>query len=420
MKAELKLYYHNVHYLWADLKHQASYLSGNSSDIIIPAEQGFSTVLYLLNGFLTKQGVFPVSANIKALNYSLPTKEFALAIATSGSQAKPKIAIISRENIISHCRNFKKLIPIDKSSCWLNCMPLHHIAGVMIVYRCWFNNASMLLHDGFDVQKVWQDLNGFSVSHISLVPRMLYRLLEFSQDSKPPQSLKYAIVGGDKISDSLFQRAISAGWPIYISYGCTEATSTIALGTTANQLKLLDELEVKLMPDKTLNLKGPMVFIAYVNSGIAYCENSTFINSWFATNDRVTWDGNYLSVLGRNDDMIISGGENIAPQYIESLLQASDVVEDIAIGKCQDVKHNMSEVSDNDEWGDTIVALIVGDLEKFKLWVKNKIKVSYQPRVFIPVKQIPRNQMGKVDRNAIKKLIKKTLQSNCLNLKALD
>ena len=395
---ELTIYYRDKSYSWNDLSKNINDFS-TDSPCIISAQLRFSTVLNLLYGFINEKVIFPVSPEFikeTAINRCILPENSALAIATSGTQAKAKIAMISRQNIISHCQSFTKIISIDTSSVWLNCMPLNHIAGVMIVYRCWFNNASMVLHDDFDVKKVWHDMHHFSVSHLSLVPRMLSRLLEYSQHFEIPKSLKYVIVGGDKISDSLFQQAVYAGWPILISYGMTEATSTIAIGSKPDKLVPLDGFEIELTSEETLKIKGPMVFQGFFSGLISDSVdlNMKQCNSrWFETNDRVRWDGKYLSIQGRNDDMIISAGKNIAPEYIESLFSTA-AIDDIAIGKIY-----------SSEWGDTIVALVCGDLDEFKRWIKEKIQSVYQPRFFVKVERIPRNLMGKIDRKAVQVLI---------------
>ena len=405
---ELTLYYQEKYYLWDDLIKKINHFSIASPYIVSAQDQDrFSTVLILLYGFINMKTVFLANSvaspffrrGIEGVANKLNTPPLsneettALAIATSGSQSKAKIIFISRTNIVSHCDNFIKAIPINTSSVWLNCMPLNHIAGVMIIYRCWFNNASMLLHDNFNARKVWDDLHHFSVTHISLVPRMLSQLLEHSQNSEPPKTLKFAIVGGDKISESLFQRAISAGWPVYLSYGMTEATSTIAIGYTPDKLTPLSGFKIQLTSDNILKIKGAMV-VQEMLAQETIVKEVPASEEWFETNDRVMWDGQYLSVQGRNDNMIISGGKNMYPQYIESLLSVSPVIDDIAIGKVS-----------NDEWGDTIAALVCGDLDEFKIWVKKEIQSACQPRIFIKVEQIPRNVMGKIDRKEVVNII---------------
>ncbi len=308
-----------------------------------------------------------------------------LAISTSGTKSKPKIVFISYNNIISHCFNFNKIIPLNKRSIWLNCLPLTHIAGVMIAFRCLFQEASMLLHDTFNAKNIWLDIDKFNISHISLVPIMLARLLDQSidnigRDTPPPASLKYILVGGGRLSNTLYQRAIKAGWPIYISYGMTEATSTIAIGRSPDQLKILDGFSTKLGPKGVLEIKGNMLSDSRIGNNKG---------AWFSTNDIVDLKRDYLNIIGRSDDVIISGGININPEFVKELILSSDQVNEF-IYDLEIIKQS------HIEWGETIVALVVGDVNRLESWVKENIKSLYQPRIFINVDVIPRDSLGKV------------------------
>jgi len=371
----------------------------------------------LKSGYLTPTLATKPSELIHRLKLSQPDNDIVLAIDTSGSQAEPKSALISYNNIISHCRSFSQSISIDPDTVWLNCMPMNHIAGVMIVYRCWFYHAAMLLHTHFNVKKIWRDLHLYSISHLSLVPRMLFLLLEYQlmiQKSSAddhlipdllPKSLSYVIVGGDKLSDILYQRAVAAGWPLFISYGMTEATSTVAIGQHPEQLQPLDGFSIRINAQGTLSLKGDMVISSYANGVDKYC----FDNGWFSTNDQVQVKGDHLQFLGRDDDMIISGGETIAPEYIESLFSAAPGISDLAITKYRDdysTDQCFSEKS-SAEWGDTIVALVCGDIKPLKKWSQDHIKPCYRPEIFVELDQIPRNKLYKIDRKTIAEILHK-------------
>lgn len=332
--------------------------------------------------------------------------DIVFSIATSGSQEKPKTALLSRNNIIAHCRSFSQSIAIDESSVWLNCMPMNHIAGVMIVYRCWYYKADMLLHDGFDVKKIWRELFQYQVTHISLVPRMLARLLDYQfslqGDKSIVKSLHTVLVGGDRLSQSLYQRAVSAGWPVFISYGMTEAASTIAIGRQADCLKLLPGLSARVDTKGVLQLKGEMIISAYAAPHIK--ENrECFDQGWFKTSDLAQIEAGCLTLSGRNDHIIITAGKNISPQFVEDLLSYAPDIDDFAIGKYRPGE------SDN-EWGDTIVVLISThqrqfDIKEFKSWLSENIQSVFKPRLFIAVDQIPRNSLGKIERNKIQSII---------------
>jgi len=405
--AELRLYYQDKCYSWDDLVQRSSCFSTDKIPQIIsvPAQKRFFTALALLYGLTEYKTILTLGTDysdtqrqdlLRQLNCECPDELIhgenslpLLAVATSGSQAAPKIALISRDNILSHCYNFNKIIPMQETSLWLNCLPMNHIAGIMILYRCWFNKAIMLLHDAYEVKQIWHDLHAYPVTHISLVPIMLLQLLEHSRDALPPKNLRYVIVGGDKLSDSLYQRALSAGWPIYISYGMTEATSTVAIGQTPESLELLPGFEAQISEKGLLKLKGSMIISAYADF-----EPAIDADHWYESTDKAAMNASYLTILGRNDHMIISGGENIAPEYIEDKLSDSPYVNDVAVGTAL-----------HPDWGNSIVAVVCGNIKDLQQWVKDNIKTSSRPHYYLEATRIPRNQLGKINRIKLLQMI---------------
>jgi len=357
------------------------------------------------NSLVINQSSIPTPIELIKKIESSQSDDIVLSIETSGSQSQAKTALISRHNIIAHCQSFIQSIPMDSHSIWLNCMPLYHIAGIMIVYRCWYPKATMILHNDFNEQKIWGDLYHKQITHISLVPRMLLRLLDYQSNldnthgqKKLPACLKYILVGGDSLSEALYQRAISMEWPIVISYGMTEATSTIAIGLRPNQLKLLPGIMARVDSNGELQLRGEMIISQYA-------EQSSLDNGWLKTNDLVKINGNTLSILGRNDHLIIRSGEKIQPQTIELLLSKIPDIDDLAITK------HRSEIS-ADERGDSMVLLVSNkykkiDIELIKNWIKENIKTFYQPDCILQIDKIPRTSLGKINRGALQSIVNK-------------
>ncbi len=421
---DLRLYYQDKAYNCSELLSMAAQqFTVDDSVLSIEAENVFSTLLALVQGYIRQHCVFPVPKNVNRtqadnlfsqsenLNYPLIPEGTALAVATSGSQAEPKIALISFRNIQAHCRSFLAQVSVNSDSLWLNCLPLNHIAGLMIVYRCALGQTGMLLHQGFNVQKVWQDMFEYPVTHISLVPAMLAQLLDIQerlQVHKLPETLSYVIVGGDRLSTALYQRALAYGWPLLISYGMTETTSTIALGKQVDQLLPLKGFELRTDMNKNLYIKGDMVFSHYLHTEpSAHKHSSCFDKGWFKTSDKVIIKQGQLTIIGRNDYMIISGGENLAPEAIEAMLLQAPVISDIAVGS---MHHEI--------WGQTIVALVAESLTEkqlvsFKTWLKEHIRSACRPRFFIPVSAIPRTELGKIDRRCVQTIIDSS-QNHCL------
>lgn len=388
----LNIIYNNKHYSWESLVGLCEGGSYRSQP------ESFLSCLNIISGLLNK--TLFVTADFTAIEYSSTTHTNLLALATSGSQGDPKTVLINEDNVVSHCDSFQKIIPLNKSSVWLNCMPLKHIGGLMIIYRCGFHGATMLLQDGFDERKIWHNINEFSVSHISLVPVMLSKLLDISKDAVPPATLKYVLIGGDRISDALFKRAKSLGWPVYLSYGMTECTSTVAIGTQPGCLDLLDGFEVCLSERGTLKLKGKMIAASYSNS-----EQEITTDDWFETHDLAKLDQRSLTILGRDDFAINSGGECLSVEYIEQLIepaieQSQGTIQDIAVGSV-----------DNDIWGHSVAVLVCGSCDALQEWVdlyweSEGIASKFKPRVFVGCDFIPRNEMGKVERFRVQELLR--------------
>jgi O-succinylbenzoic acid--CoA ligase len=437
---KLTLCYQDKFYSWPTLLKLLLNLPSDSypEAHIVFTTSSFLSTLYILSGIQKKQTIVPIVDNNNLLNkneeiallqrkinHKIATVDknnwIALVIKTSGSQTKAKLALISYNNIRAHCEQLHKIIPLNNTMCWLNCMPMHHIAGLMIVYRCWMANACMLLHDNFSEKKIWHDIHAHKVTHLSLVPRMLVRLLDYQQHFFPQimlsNDLQYVIVGGDSLPITVYKRAIAAGWPIFISYGMTEASSTVAIGQTPNKLQLLDKFVATCTSKGVLKLKGPMIIPGYVDflKGI-------FEQQWFVTHDRVYLKGRYLTIIGRDDNMIIRGGENRAPETIEAVLRVALGIEDIAIGK---YRHKNDQTSNEEGRGDKIVAVVCGDIKRLKQLLKQILKQQldeqvdqqqniwkYKPDVFINVSTIPRTALGKIKRNKIQQLINNYFDSH--------
>jgi O-succinylbenzoic acid--CoA ligase len=302
-------------------------------------------------------------------------------------------------------------LPLQAGDTWLACLPLYHIGGMAILYRCAEAGAAVVLHEGFDPQRVWNDLEKYRVTHISLVPAMLARLLDTCSDSPPP-ALKVALIGGGPLSAALVERARVAGWPICVSYGMSETGSQVATlcdlpqGWAPGQVGLpLPGFEVEVVGEDgrptsgigRIRIRGAAVMAGYANPqrqirlGLA--------QGWFTSGDLGCIDaqGN-LTVLGRHDDMLVSGGTNVHPQQVEEVLKRCTGVADAALTSVVD-----------DIWGDLLVAAVVAeaDDEALEKWCHNELASTMRPRRFIRLSALPRNALGKLDRQALRDLVRR-------------
>ncbi|MEO7230288.1 MAG: alpha/beta fold hydrolase, partial [Candidatus Limnocylindrales bacterium] len=240
---------------------------------------------------------------------------------------------------------------------------------------------------------------GVVVSHASLVATQLAALLDVTADAPPPAGLRAVILGGGPIPEPLIRRAIEAGWPVVPSYGLTEtASGVVALPSadvamhTTSAGRPLPGVEVRI-DDGRIAVRGPMVFAGYLDDQPATAA-ALATDHWLTTDDlgRLDADGR-LTVLGRVDDIVISGGEKVAPAEVEAVLLNHPAVIEVAVTGIPDPT-----------WGSVPVALIVtrpgmaptdDDLSDHALGRLARFKV---PARFIRVTALPRDDLGKVNR----------------------
>jgi O-succinylbenzoic acid--CoA ligase len=332
-----------------------------------------------------------------------------LIIATSGSEGDPKAVMLTHGNLDRAAAASNERLPLAPGDIWLACLPLHHIGGISPLFRCLRAGATLLLHEGFDANTVWADLQKYPVTHISLVPAMLSRLLDVAdgtaQPLAPPLALRHALVGGAALSRTLFERARASGWPVCPTWGMSECAAQAATLVHPDSNwregdvgKPLPGVECRVDADNRMHLRGPQVMAGYLNPQLQPGEGLE--EGWLATNDlgRIEASG-HITVMGRADDILISGGIKIHPLEIESCLGTCPGVSDVAVTAIADPV-----------WGDILVALLVGTAEARVVaqWCRQHLASSRQPRRLLKIEHLPRNALGKLERNKLRSLAGKT------------
>jgi o-succinylbenzoate---CoA ligase len=246
-----------------------------------------------------------------------PLDAVRLHMQTSGSEGVPKtIAITTLQLLLSA---FGSAIRLEHrlDDAWLCCLPLHHMGGLSVLLRCAFYGTTVVLHEHYSAEQVQQALNSGEISMVSLVPTMLHDVLQL-QGTKPFHArLRLILLGGAKASETLLQRCRHL--PISQSWGMTEAASQICTsfpGDLASCGAPLAFARVDTV-EGALRVRGPLV-----------CNNE------LQTRDRGQVDAaGAVRVFGRQDDIIICGGENFDPVQLENtLLQFTAISEACVVG----------------------------------------------------------------------------------------
>ncbi len=323
-----------------------------------------------------------------------------LVVATSGTTAEPKGVMLTAANIAAHVKAARARLKLEPGDVWLNYLPLTHVGGAMILYRCLEAGACAVLREGFDAERVAADIVRHRVTHISLVPPMLAGLVEVGLE--PPPWLRHALVGGAALSAELAARAREAGWPIAPTYGMSETASQVATlapwpedwrpGLVGEPL---EGLELAVDNRGRIRVKGDAVMAGYANPDRRFGEGLK--DGWFETGDKGRLDPTgRLVVLGRVDEVLISGGHTIHPAEVEAALSACPNVVEAAVSGYPDPV-----------WGDILVAVVVGEAEEAAVidWCRRHLESPRRPRAVRKVASLPRTPLGKLDRAALRRLV---------------
>lgn len=324
-----------------------------------------------------------------------PLPACALMLSTSGTEGRPKIVQLGLAALNQAGRAANERLPIGPGDVWLHCLPLIHIGGQMILWRCYMAGAGICLTAQFDASEIAHCLARHPVSHLSLVPAMLAKLLDAGV--RPPASLRHVLIGGAALHAALFERAHSAGWPLHPSYGMSETAAQIASWTPQDGRwqpglagRPLPGIEIRRNADGRIEIRGAQRMLGYLG------EQPLPDDAWLTTGDTGYLDEvGRLHVQGRADDILISGGRNIHPQEIEDALSRHTGIRDIAVTALPDPV-----------WGDSLSALFVGDTSPAQLaeYAARHLPPPLRPRRYLQLNSLPRNAAGKLLRAELKLL----------------
>jgi len=269
-------------------------------------------------------------------------------IHTSASSGEAKAAVHSFANHWYSALGSNENLPFGAGDCWLLSLPLYHIGGYSLLFRALLSGGALAIaepHEPLD-----QSLRTFPLTHLSLVPTQLYRLLADRESTEHLQNLKAVLLGGSAAPKSLLDEAIRQRIPLYLSYGSTEMSSQIAttpspiIARQAHSGKLLLYREMMVAADGELLVKGNCLFQGYLREGRV--EPQTDDDGWFHTSDigSIADDGS-LTVVGRKDNMFIAGGENIHPEEIETALLLLDGIVEALVVPVDDAEYGARPVA---------------------------------------------------------------------------
>jgi O-succinylbenzoic acid--CoA ligase len=295
----------------------------------------------------------------------------AVAIETSGTTGTSKEVLLTATALISSARASNKFIGAKSGETWSLLLPLTHIAAVNVVVRAIELGTTPIDLRNFDGDYPKADFT-------AIVPTQLFRALNGDQRLlEHLKSAKAVLVGGAALSQSLRKQAELVGIKVITTYGMTETCGGCVYDGAA-----LDGVEIEIRNGK-ICVKGPVL-----------ASSISLNKGWFETNDLGEYDNDQLVVIGRSDDVIISGGENLSLNAVENSLGVA----------FPDIQFAAFAVEDP-QWGQSLQLAVVGTIsdEQITAHLEKNLGVFAKPKGIHRMTSLPLLGIGKIDRKSLAK-----------------
>ena len=339
--------------------------------------------------------------------------DMAAMLYTSGTTGRSKGAMLTLKNLASNALTLHEYWGFRPGDVLLHALPIFHVHGLFVALHCAMLNASRVIFlPKFDIKAVRKALPDATV--MMGVPTFYTRLLDCEDfEREDCRNIRLFIAGSAPLTEQTFAEFEQrTGHRILERYGMTETNmitsnpldgerlaGTVGYALPGIEIRVTDESGQPLPPGNvgSVELKGPNVFSGYWQMP-EKTDQEFHDDGFFITGDLGTLDEDgRLSLVGRSKDLIIAGGYNIYPKEIESVIDGlPGVVESAVIG----IPHH--------EFGESVIAIVVAskDLPASEASIIEATALQLarfkQPRRVILVDELPRNTMGKVQKNFLR------------------
>jgi len=310
----------------------------------------------------------------------------AAVVATSGTGGAPKLVELGADAVGWSAGATSAALGAGPGDRWLCCVPVHGVAGLAVVARAWHTGLPLEVHEGFDPAAVAAAAGRATL--VSLVPTMLRRLLAAGDR---PARFRRVLLGGGPVPADLAAGAAARGVAVVRSYGLTET-----FGGMVHDGHPLAGVELRVGLEGELLARGPMLLRRYRGDPVRTA--AALRGGWLHTGDLGRLDpGGRLTVLGRRDDLVISGGVNVHPDEVEAVLATHPGVAEAAVAGRPDP-----------EWGQRVAAFVVPrdpasppTLAELRAFTRERLAAAKAPRELVLVASLPRGPSGKLLRRLL-------------------
>lgn len=351
-------------------------------------------------------------------------------VATSGTAGGPRAVRLTLANHLASARGARERLELGPDDRWFAALSLAHVGGLAMVVRAAVVGCELVVRPEFDAEEAAGLVARGRLTHLSLVPVMLRRLMDALGGEPAAEALRCLLVGGAATPAELLDRALEAGLPVSLTYGLTEACSQVATAPPELVRRKpgsvgppLPDVEVRLESeddgggDGEILVRGPTVAAGVLERG----ENGLAVDDgWLRTGDagRMDEDGD-LWITGRLSNRIVTGGVTVDPAEVERALRQHPAVAACAVVGVPDP-----------DWGERVAAAVVPGPEgsdgpqpgpppgsgeetpraeelrqRLEDHCRRHLSGPRRPRSWSFLVELPRNPNGKVDRQALRRLM---------------
>ena len=343
------------------------------------------------------------AAGTRYRNESVTDDAPLLLIYTSGTTGKPKGALLTHANCFWTNLSFDLATGIDQDDVVLQVLPQFHVGGWNVQsLLAWWKGATVILEREFEPGRALRLIEGKRVTTLMGVPATYLFISQQERFAAADlSSLRRAVVGGAPMPEALLETWAARGTAIVQGYGLTEAAPNVLCLPQEDAVRKLGYagkpypfVDVRLSAEQELQVRGPNVFPGYWRNPEATAQAFTE-DGWLRTGDIAECDDEgFYRIKGRLNEMYISGGENVYPAEVEAVLHEHPHVADAAVIGVPD-----------ERWGEVGVAFVVADGlsdEELLEWCRGRLARFKVPKSFRFVGEIPRNGMGKVQKQELR------------------
>jgi malonyl-CoA/methylmalonyl-CoA synthetase len=383
----------------------------------------------IFEDYATAQNIRLIEAEYELAynDYPMPDIDFsrnAMILYTSGTTNKPKGVVSTHANLNAQISTLVSAWEWSADDHTLCVLPLHHVHGIVNVVCCsMWSGADCRFLPSFSAEAIFNIFLEGKLNVFMAVPTIYFKLIAHweslpadkqRQLTKCMKKFRLMVCGSAALPVTVMEKwKHISGQTLLERYGMTEIGMAISnpyhgerragyvgLPLPGVHVKLADEQyeDAAAGEPGEILIKGANVFKEYWGKPEATQEAFT-VHGWFKTGDIAIVENDYYRIMGRNSvDIIKSGGYKISALEIEEVLRTHHHINDCAVVAIPD-----------DEWGELIVAAIVAnspdlDLKELNSWLRTRIAAYKTPRNYLVVDELPKNAMGKVVKNEVKKM----------------